>query len=62
MGPPADKNYFYIQSGTGDVYLRQSPSKNPSVSQYVVSQPFCFQNMILKDFIWPFYSKIPFSV
>ncbi|VDH99244.1 protocadherin Fat 4, partial [Mytilus galloprovincialis] len=37
LGPPADKNYFYIQSGTGDVYLRQSPSKNPSVSQYVMT-------------------------
>ena len=41
IGPAVAKQYFYIASETGDIYLNQSPSKNPSVSQYVVSTSTC---------------------
>lgn len=48
LGPAVAKQYFYIASETGDIYLNQSPTKNPSVSQYVVSTiTMCFTSINL---------------
>ena len=35
--PPND--FFYIEKYSGRIYLRRSPSENPSVSEYTVSFP-----------------------
>lgn len=33
--PPND--FFYIEKYSGRIYLRRSPSENPTVSEYTVS-------------------------